>query len=85
MITTAAGLLVAIPTVLAYHAIAAKVERLVFEMDAMTIEFVEQYASASWRNLKLPVAAAPSAARIEELDSKSSRSDGRGAAVAVVA
>ncbi len=48
MITTAAGLLVAIPTVLAYHAISAKVERLVFEMDAQAIEFVEDYAPSSW-------------------------------------
>jgi biopolymer transport protein ExbB len=47
MITTAAGLLVAIPTVLAYHAVSAKVERLVFEMDAMAIDFVEDYASAA--------------------------------------
>lgn len=44
LITTAAGLLVAIPVWIAYHWISAKVERLVVEMDQMTVEFVEQYA-----------------------------------------
>ncbi len=44
MITTAAGLLVAIPTLIAYHWISAKIERLVTEMDQMTCEFIEEYA-----------------------------------------
>ncbi|MBN2560568.1 MAG: MotA/TolQ/ExbB proton channel family protein [Phycisphaerae bacterium] len=41
MITTAAGLLVAIPVIIAYHWISARVDRLVDEMDQMTMEFVE--------------------------------------------
>ncbi|MFQ5489742.1 MAG: MotA/TolQ/ExbB proton channel family protein [Phycisphaerae bacterium] len=44
MITTAAGLLVAIPVLVAYHWITAKIDRLVSEMDLMTVEFVEEYA-----------------------------------------
>ncbi len=46
MITTAAGLLVAIPALIAYHWISAKIEHLVAEMDRMTCEFVEEYAEA---------------------------------------
>jgi biopolymer transport protein ExbB len=44
MITTAAGLLVAIPTLIAYHWLAARIERLVAEIDEMTVEFLEEYA-----------------------------------------
>lgn len=44
MITTAAGLLLAIPVVIAYHAICAKVEALVAEMDRVTVDFIEEYA-----------------------------------------
>jgi biopolymer transport protein ExbB len=51
MITTAAGLLVAIPVLIAYHWIAAKLDRLVAEIDQMTVEFIEEYAlSGSPRN-----------------------------------
>ncbi len=41
LITTAAGLIVAIPAIVGYHALAAKIERLVTEMDELTVEFVE--------------------------------------------
>ncbi len=44
LITTAAGLLVAIPVWIGYHWISGRVEHLVSEMDEMTVEFVEQYA-----------------------------------------
>ncbi|MCH7813402.1 MAG: MotA/TolQ/ExbB proton channel family protein, partial [Planctomycetes bacterium] len=44
MITTAAGLCVAIPVLIAYHWISANIARLVGEMDLMIIEFVETYA-----------------------------------------
>ncbi len=47
MITTAAGLLVAIPVLISYHWISAKIDHLVSEMDALTVEFVEQYAESS--------------------------------------
>jgi hypothetical protein len=46
MITTAAGLMVAIPVLIAYHGFAAKIDRLVGEMDMLTVDFVEEYASA---------------------------------------
>lgn len=47
MITTAAGLLVAIPVLISYHWISAKIDHLVSEMDALTVEFVEHYAESS--------------------------------------
>ena len=47
MITTAAGLLVAIPALIGYHWISARIEQLVAQMDQMTCEFVEDYARPS--------------------------------------
>ena len=44
LITTAAGLIVAIPVVIAFHWFAARVDRLVLEMDAIVIAFVEEFA-----------------------------------------
>ncbi len=43
MITTAAGLLVAIPVLIAYHWFSARIERLVADMDRLTMEFVETH------------------------------------------
>jgi biopolymer transport protein ExbB len=43
LITTAAGLLVAIPTIVAYHFFAAKIDRFVAEMDLLVSEFLEDY------------------------------------------
>ncbi len=61
LITTAAGLIVAIPSLIFYHWLSAKIDRIVHEMDLMTLEFVESYA--------LPSAAAPRVRnRIEESD-----------------
>ena len=51
LITTAAGLIVAIPALLAHHWLSAKIDRAVSEIDLMTLEFVESYA--------LPHAGAP--------------------------
>ncbi len=45
MITTAAGLLLAIPVLVCYHWISAKIDRLVFDMDQLTVEFIEDHAS----------------------------------------
>ncbi|MFQ5415219.1 MAG: MotA/TolQ/ExbB proton channel family protein [Phycisphaerae bacterium] len=45
MITTAAGLLVAIPVLIAYHVLSARIEGLVADMDAMAADFVERYAA----------------------------------------
>lgn len=64
MITTAAGLLVAIPVLVAYHWLSAKVERLVHEMDHVTVEFVEAHASGSKQT------AAPKLRRAAEDDSE---------------
>ncbi|HPF40057.1 MAG TPA: MotA/TolQ/ExbB proton channel family protein [Phycisphaerae bacterium] len=46
MITTAAGLLVAIPVVIAYHYLSARIDALVGEMDRMTLDFLEEHAYA---------------------------------------
>lgn len=43
MVTTAAGLVVAIPTMLLYHWLSSKVELLVAEIDRMTVEFIEEF------------------------------------------
>lgn len=44
MITTAAGLVVAIPVLIAFHIVSAKIERLVMDIDLMTVEFIEEFA-----------------------------------------
>jgi biopolymer transport protein ExbB len=41
MITTAAGLIVAIPVVIAHHWLAARIDWLVMEIDRVTVDFVE--------------------------------------------
>lgn len=46
MITTAAGLLVAIPVIIGYHYLTARVDGMVAEMDRMTVEFLEEHAYA---------------------------------------
>ena len=43
MITTAAGLLVAMPTVIFYHWLLSKVERLTRALDGVAVSFVERY------------------------------------------
>ena len=45
MNTTAGGLMVAIPVLIGYHWISAKIDHLVSEMDQMTVEFIEEYAA----------------------------------------
>lgn len=57
MVTTAAGLIVAIPTLLTYHALAAKVDRLVFDMDAACIDLVEAHDGGA-STMPLPAAGA---------------------------
>lgn len=44
MITTAAGLIVAIPVIICYHWICGKIDGLVEDMDKIVVDFVEQYA-----------------------------------------
>lgn len=43
LITTAAGLLLAIPAMICHHALSARVDRLVFEMDRLTVDFFEEH------------------------------------------
>jgi len=57
MVTTAAGVIVAIPTLLTYHALAAKVDRLVFDMDAACIDLVEAHDGGA-STMPLPAAGA---------------------------
>ncbi len=45
MITTAAGLLVAIPTLICYHWLSARVQGLVMEIDEQTVDFLENLAA----------------------------------------
>ena len=42
MITTAAGLSVAIPVLIAYHWISATIDRLVMDIDEMSVDFLEE-------------------------------------------
>jgi biopolymer transport protein ExbB len=44
MITTAAGLTVAIPVLICYHWISAKIDKLVADIDFMTVEFMDELA-----------------------------------------
>lgn len=44
MITTAAGLMVAIPVVLAYQWLLSRIEHFVGEMDRTAVEFIEEFA-----------------------------------------
>ena len=43
LITTVAGLSIAIPVLIAFHWFSARVERLVTDMDHLAVEFVEEY------------------------------------------
>lgn len=43
MITTAAGLIVAIPVLIAHHWLAARIQRLVLDIDQMTVDFIEEH------------------------------------------
>ncbi len=46
LITTAAGLIVGIPTLAAYHFLRGKAEKLIFEMEEMSITFMEEISYA---------------------------------------
>ncbi len=47
MITTAAGLSVAIPVLICYHWISARIDRLVSDIDYMTVDFVEEFVEGT--------------------------------------
>ncbi len=71
MVTTAAGLLVAIPALIFYHWISAKIERLVAEMDRVCIRFIEEQL--------VDVEPSP-VARLARSDSEDARSNSTGEA-----
>lgn len=48
MVTTAAGLIVAIPALVCYHWLSARIERLASGMDRAAVDFVERYAEPAW-------------------------------------
>lgn len=50
MITTAAGLVVAIPVLIAFHWVASKIDRLVMEIDLMTVEVIESFAEGDYES-----------------------------------
>ncbi|MHC4975657.1 MAG: MotA/TolQ/ExbB proton channel family protein [Planctomycetota bacterium] len=45
MTTTAAGLIVAIPALIMYHWVSARVDAIVVRVDAMTVEFIEDHTT----------------------------------------
>ena len=61
MITTAAGLLVAIPVLICFHVISAKIDRLVMDIDRLTVDFIEEFVEPE-------PASAPSAAKTAKGD-----------------
>ncbi|HNO76948.1 MAG TPA: MotA/TolQ/ExbB proton channel family protein [Phycisphaerae bacterium] len=42
LITTAAGLLLAIPALIAFHWLSSRIDRMVFDMDRVTVDFFEE-------------------------------------------
>ncbi len=54
MITTAGGLIVAIPVLIGYHIISARIERLVMEIDALAVEFLDRHADLYHTDLQAP-------------------------------
>jgi hypothetical protein len=63
MISTAAGLTVAIPVLICYHWISAKIERLVADIDQMSVDFVDDFGDGSPRRRPVP---APTVERVEK-------------------
>jgi biopolymer transport protein ExbB len=61
MVTTAAGLIVAIPAVISYHWLSARVEMIVSELDRITVEFIEEFGrpGSTAAPTPAPTAAAP--------------------------
>jgi len=68
MITTAAGLIVAIPVLVAHSYLMARIEKIVAEIDMMTVDFIDEYAdpeSAFARSRRGHVSGSQAAALIE--------------------
>ncbi len=86
MITTAAGLMVAIPALLGYHGLSARVEGLVREMDRITMDFVEVHAgeSSAGSDLERDTTERPAARPMAEPGGPAS-TDGKAPAIAQLA
>lgn len=67
MITTAAGLIVAIPSLLLYHLISAKIDRLIGEIDSACQSLLERHASNIVRSTTAAVAPHTGSTRSEGL------------------
>lgn len=68
LITTCAGLIVAIPALIAYHWILARIDALVTEIDRLALEFIDEYA------MRMPAAQARAAAPTGSVPSADERS-----------
>ncbi|MCZ6834241.1 MAG: MotA/TolQ/ExbB proton channel family protein [Planctomycetota bacterium] len=85
MITTAAGLTVAIPVLIAYHVVSAKIDRLVMEIDLMTVEFIEEFAEGGIESVESDELASDSKQKSKTAATKKNdtpRDDASGAKVA---
>lgn len=75
MITTAAGLMVAIPVLIMYHFVSAKVDRRVMEIDALTVEFLDHPSVAGRPALPLDAAAAATRPAPADVNGESTAAD----------
>lgn len=76
MITTASGLMVAIPALMLFHWISSKIDALVSEMDRISVEFVEEYALG----LTVVEPSEPAASKSKPVDQPESPPESAGAA-----
>ncbi len=79
MITTAAGLSVAIPVLISYHWISAKIERLVADIDQMSVDFVDEFGDGG-----PPHAPAPEPRVARAVPTQATKTDGEKQTVTVV-
>lgn len=82
MITTAAGLMVAIPVLIAYHYVSARIERMVADIDEMTVDFIEEYALGGSSGVARAAVAPTEEPRVTEAPPADSDEPPLGAAVA---
>jgi biopolymer transport protein ExbB len=55
LITTAAGLIVALPALIMYHWLSAKIDKLINEIDLLTLDFIESHALPAARPVRSSV------------------------------
>lgn len=83
MITTAAGLIVAIPTTIAHHYFTARIEQLVQELDGICVAFVEAHGASRPMVARVSTVVSAPANAVETADHDGAAT--RRASVAVVA